>query len=100
MRNTIQRHTGVPLTPHQFRHVAAFLFLRENPGHYEEVRQLFGRADIRTTMRSYCNIERKAAVQQSHSIFEIRRADAKPNRDPSRPKRHGHHGADDALGPA
>jgi integrase len=87
VRNTIQRHTGVPLTPHQFRHVAAFLFLRENPGHYEEVRQLLGHADIRTTVRSYCGIESEAAVQRYHAIIETRRAGAKPNTDAARRKR-------------
>jgi integrase len=70
IKGTVQTFTGVPLTPHQFRHLAASLFLRENKGHYEEVRQLLGHADIKTTIRSYCGIETETSVRRYHEILE------------------------------
>lgn len=47
------QHVGIGLTPHQFRHLAAHLFLRDFPGHYEEVRLFLGHASIATTIKHY-----------------------------------------------
>ena len=49
IRDTIEQYIGVRLTPHQFRHLAAHVFLRDNPGQYEILRQLLGHADLKVS---------------------------------------------------
>jgi integrase len=58
----------VVLSPHQFRHLAAERFLRDNPGHYEEVRRLLGHATIATTIRSYARSENRAAHERFDAL--------------------------------
>ena len=45
------KHAGISVTPHQFRHIAAYLLLRQKPGHYEVVRKLLAHKSLAT---SYC----------------------------------------------
>ena len=52
-----ERRLGVRVTAHQFRHIAGFLYLRENPGGYEVVRQLLGHRSIQTTIEFYAGME-------------------------------------------
>ena len=73
IRETMKDYIGVPLTPHQFRHLAANIFLRENPGQYELLRQLLGHADLKSIIRSYASTERTAAVNRFHDLLEERR---------------------------
>ncbi len=65
-------HLGVAITPHQFRHIAAKQFLRSNPGHYEEVRQLLGHKAVATTVRSYAGIEQEAAIKRHDEVLSDR----------------------------
>jgi integrase len=53
VKHRTRRHTGVTITPHQFRHIAARRFLDEHPGEYETVRQLLGHKSVETTLRHY-----------------------------------------------
>ena len=62
--DTVHEHVGVRLTPHQFRHLAARLFLEKFPGHYEEVRQLLGHESVVTTTRSYAGTECEANARR------------------------------------
>jgi len=55
--------TGLEINTHLFRHIAAKLYLDENPGDYETVRLLLGHKQLRTTIRFYCGFEREAAVR-------------------------------------
>ena len=55
---------GVDFHPHLFRHLAAGLYLDENPGAYEEVRRLLGHSRIETTIQFYAGAETKAAVRR------------------------------------
>ena len=77
LRDTIKAATaeyvGVTLTPHQFRHLAARVFLQEFPGHYEEVRQLLGHASIETTIRHYSGIESEASARRFDEVVLKRR---------------------------
>ena len=57
IRKLTERRLGVRVTAHQFRHVAGFLYLRENPGGYEVVRQLLGHRSIQTTIEFYAGME-------------------------------------------
>lgn len=56
-------HTGIKLTPHQFRHVAAKLLLDTRPGHYEVVRKVLGHKNLSTTYEHYAGAENQAAVE-------------------------------------
>jgi len=59
---TLFKHTGIRLTPHQFRHVAAKLLLDARPGHYEVVRKLLGHKNLSTVYESYSGTETQAAI--------------------------------------
>jgi integrase len=78
VKDTMEQYTGVAMTPQRFRHLTAAIFLREYPGHYEEVRQLLNHADIKTTIRSYCGVEQETAVLRHYELIEARRRALKP----------------------
>ena len=60
--STLFNHTGIRLTPHQFRHVAAKLLLDARPGHYEVVRKLLGHKNLSTAYDHYTGAETQAAI--------------------------------------
>jgi integrase len=60
----IQKAIGLRITPHQFRHAAAAIYLKHHPGDYETVRRLLGHRDIQTTVRFYCGLETMQATEQ------------------------------------
>jgi integrase len=53
LRDFIYLETGIRMTTHQFRHLAAKLYLDAHPGDYETVRRLLGHKSVATTMRFY-----------------------------------------------
>jgi integrase len=55
--------TGVRMTAHQFRHMAAVTYLSVRPGEYETVKRLLGHRDIATATRFYCGLETKQATE-------------------------------------
>jgi len=57
MSDFIAREAGVEMTLHQFRHLAAKLFLDQHPDGYETVRRLLGHKSLETTMRYYRELE-------------------------------------------
>jgi integrase len=59
----VERAVGVRVSPHQFRHLAGFLYLRQNPGSLEDVRALLGHHDLATTARFYAGMEGIAAAR-------------------------------------
>ena len=59
---TLFKHTGIRLTPHQFRHAAAKILLDQKPGHYEVVRKVLGHKDITTTYEQYAGAETQSAL--------------------------------------
>jgi hypothetical protein len=62
-------HTGICLTPHQFRHVAAKLLLDARPGHYEVVRKVLGHKNLSTTYEHYAGAETQAAVELYDNVI-------------------------------
>jgi hypothetical protein len=71
--NIVRRRLGLRLTPHQFRHVAAKIFLDQNPGGFEVVRQLLGHKNLRTTINFYAGINTKRAGRaHSKLLMEIK----------------------------
>ena len=74
MKKAIFDHTGLQMTPHQFRHAAAKLLLDAKPGHYEVVRKLLGHKTLTTTYAHYAGAETDAAVElYDDIILQLRR---------------------------
>jgi integrase len=65
----IEKATGLRITVHQFRHAAAAIYLRHNPGDYETVRRLLGHKNIQTTTRFYCALETTEATRKFSAII-------------------------------
>jgi integrase len=65
----ILKATGLQITVHQFRHAAAAIYLRANPGDYETVRRLLGHKNIQTTIRFYCALETTEATRRFAAII-------------------------------
>jgi integrase len=93
--NIIAQEIGVTMTPHQFRHLAAKLYLDRRPGDYETVRRLLGHKDIATTMRFYRELDTVLAVKRygdlvTHLILEL-----ETRTTPKRPSGRRHQKDDD-----
>jgi integrase len=53
---------------HQFRHLAAWIYLRAHPGDYETVRRLLGHKNVATTIRFYQEMEKLTASRRYNEI--------------------------------
>jgi len=71
----LEKELGVPVTGHQFRHLMGFIFLLENPGQYEAVRQFLGHTNIETTIAFYAGIEMQDAAKALDGTVKKRRAE-------------------------
>jgi len=66
---------GVRVTLHMVRHFAAWRYLKEHPGHYEDVRRILGHRDVATTMAFYVAFETEAvAARFDGMILKEKRA--------------------------
>jgi integrase len=65
----VEDATGLRLTVHQFRHAAAAIYLRHNPGAYEVVKRLLGHRNIQNTINFYCGLETTQANQEFGKII-------------------------------
>ena len=65
----VEEATGLRLTVHQFRHAAAAIYLRHNPGAYEVVKRLLGHRNIQTTINFYVGLETTQANQEFGKII-------------------------------
>ena len=73
IKNYIQRETGLEVHVHLFRHLAAKLFLDQNPGQYESVRRHLGHRSMETTLRAYAGMETAAASRHfDATILKLR----------------------------
>ena len=68
----IEKATGIRVTPHQFRHAAAAIYLKDRPGDYETVRRLLGHRDIQTTTNFYCGLQTLQATEQFGRLIRQR----------------------------
>lgn len=57
----VERETGLKMHLHLFRHLAAKLYLRFDPGGLETVRQLLGHKTIKTTLKAYADFQTEPA---------------------------------------
>ena len=64
----VAREVGVRISPHQFRHLAGYLYLRQHPGGHEGVRALLGHHSIATTTQAYAGMEGIAAARAYDAV--------------------------------
>ena len=57
------KELGLEITPHQFRHAAAYIMLKADPGNYELVRRVLGHRNITTTKNFYIGLETLEATR-------------------------------------
>ena len=68
-----KRILGVAITPHQFRHISAELFLQENPEALFTISQHLGHRDVNTTRRYYARSkQRQASRHYQETILRSR----------------------------
>jgi integrase len=65
----IRKQTGLVMTVHQFRHVAAKLALSLDPGNFEGVKQLLGHANSKTTTGFYTGIQSASAARHYDALL-------------------------------
>jgi integrase len=64
----VEKATGLRVRAHQFRHAAAALILRREPGNYEFVRRVLGHKNYQTTNRFYVGLEPLSANKRFGEI--------------------------------
>ena len=70
---TLFKKTGIEMTPHQFRHFAAKIWLDDHPGSHEVVRRFLYHRSIDTTTANYTGFEtRSATLQYDQFILDQR----------------------------
>ena len=57
------KEIGLEVTPHQFRHAAAYIILKAAPGNYELVRRVLGHRSSATTREFYIGLESLEATR-------------------------------------
>ena len=62
IKKLIYRETGLSVTPHQFRHLAAKLLLQARPGEFELARQVLGHRHVSTTVNFYAGMQSRESV--------------------------------------
>jgi len=73
IQSTIYKRSGVIISPHQFRHLAAKLILDANPANYELTRRVLHHRNIKTTINYYAGLDAKRAVRHyDETILKLR----------------------------
>ena len=81
------RYVGARVTAHQFRHLMAELYLREDPNGLGVVSQHLAHKNCNTTRRYYAREQTQLAAERYHEVLMGKRAAAIPS---SRNSRHKH----------
>ncbi len=77
---TIYSHTGLKLTPFQFRHLAAMIILDRDPYAHEVVRQLLGHAHLQHTLSIYGVLDTQNAIARFDKLLAGSHPNAEPHR--------------------
>jgi len=67
----VWKRLGIRNNLHLFSHLAAKLYLQENPGRYGVVQKLLGHRNIATTIKFYCGTEHRAALKHFDEHVEL-----------------------------
>ena len=82
-------HCGLQFNPHLFRHFAAWLTLRNNPGAHGQVQRILGHKSLNATMAFYSGLETSAALENYDALIdEQRRAPTSDQQPKSRRRRN------------
>jgi len=82
------KELGLEATPHQFRHAAAYIMLKADPGNYELVRRVLGHRSSATTRNFYIGWETLEATRLfGEMVTELERGEPPTNPYP-RKKNH------------
>ena len=71
-----RRHVGVAITAHQFRHLAAEIYLREDPTGLGVVSEHLGHRRLDTAKRFYAREQTRIATERYHQVLIGKRAGA------------------------
>lgn len=66
----VEKYLGIRITAHQFRHAAAAMALKHDPGNYEYARRILGHRNVATTQRFYSGLESFAATKMFGELIE------------------------------
>jgi integrase len=71
----LAKHAGVTMTLHQFRHLAAKLYLDRHPDGFDTIRRLLGHKSVTTTERFYHELEKfnLAPCRSQNGLSQIKR---------------------------
>jgi site-specific recombinase XerD len=72
--DTVMRHIGIHMTPHQFRHFGATSYLEEHPDDFETARAMLGHAWSKTTRIYAGSSSRRASRAYNRYLFQQREA--------------------------
>lgn len=69
-RRAVEARTGIAITPHQFRHISAELYLKDNPEGIFTISQHLAHRDVNTTKRYYARPQQRQASRyfQEHIL--------------------------------
>lgn len=82
--STIRKRTGLVLSPHQFRHLAAKLFLERRPGNYEALRRVLNHRNMKTTSSFYAGLQTAPAAKLYDDLLLEERERLRAMDEPSR----------------
>ena len=71
----VQRHVGVRINVHLYRHLAGYFYLGHSPGDYETVRRLLGHTSVATTMTFYAEFDGLFARRRYAGLLDDMRRD-------------------------
>ena len=84
LTETIAEKVGIHMTPHQFRHLAAVLYLEAHPEDFQTVSDLLGHSFAKTTLVYAGSSSRRASRAYGNLVIEQRQAAALKQRRPRR----------------
>jgi integrase len=70
IKSYLARRAGIVLTPHQFRHLGAKIMLDAEPGSIENVGQMLGHKNRKTTGNFYAGIDSRRAGRHHQRLIE------------------------------
>ncbi|MFC5486809.1 tyrosine-type recombinase/integrase, partial [Microvirga aerilata] len=68
--SAVEKATGLRVRAHQFRHAAAALILKREPGNYEFVRRILGHKSLKTTIKFYIGLESFTTTERFGEIVD------------------------------
>ncbi len=69
LQEKLLERLGFKMTPHQFRHLSAWIYLRRHPGDFVTVQKLLGHKSIKTTINFYTKLDTATAAQHYDALI-------------------------------